>query len=204
MARQVADETLVSQQEEINVDVDEGNFHSNSKRRNDWTEYLDLEQEGNGGGYEPEIATELPKEMFKKPRLKNYSTGMNKSGGKKLYSPTFAKRKTDSKPSNSQVKSYSAELNKPKETKLYNPTFAKRKSFNSPAITQEQKGTREFQPTMAQGPSKWSDYLAEDEDYLLFGTTGSLDDAQAPFNHNMFETNFNDQRVEDEVHPDFH
>ncbi|KAF9614547.1 hypothetical protein IFM89_019294 [Coptis chinensis] len=187
-----------------------------------------------GGGYEPEIATELPKEMFKKPRLKNYSTGMNEAGGKKLYSPTFAKRKTDSKPSNSQVKSYFAELNTPKETKLYSPTFAKRKSFNCPTITQdnqawsrgpstilprhdknpfvsntiwkfaEQKGTRESQPTMAQGPSKWSDYLAEDEDYLLFGTTGSLDDAQAPFNHNMFETNFNDQRVEDEVHPDFH
>ncbi|KAF9621073.1 hypothetical protein IFM89_016114, partial [Coptis chinensis] len=157
-----------------------------------------------GGGYEPEIATELPKEMFKKLRLKNYSTRMNESGGKKLYNPTFAKRKTDNKPSNSQVKSYSAELNKPKETKLYSPTFAKRKSFNSPTITQEQKGTRESQPTMAQGPSKWSDYLAEDEDDLLFGTTGSLDDAQAPFNHNMFETHFNDQRIEDEVHPDFH
>ncbi|KAF9586871.1 hypothetical protein IFM89_039896, partial [Coptis chinensis] len=157
-----------------------------------------------GGGYEPEIATKLPKEMFKKPRLKNYSTGMNESGGKKLYSPTFAKRKTDNKPSNSQVKSYSAELNKPKETKLYSPTFAKRKSFNSPTITQEQREQRESQPTMAQGPSSGVITWQKMKIICCFGTTGSLDDAQAPFNHNIFETNFNDQRVEDEVHPDFH
>ncbi|KAF9587294.1 hypothetical protein IFM89_001018 [Coptis chinensis] len=123
--------------------------------------------------------------MFKKSRLKNYSTGMNESGGKKLYSPTFAKRKTDNKPSNSQVKSYS--LNK----QAQGNEASKREQGNLSQL---------WHKDLPSGVITW----AEDEDYLLFGTTGSLDDAQAPFNHNMFETNFNDQRAEDEVHPDFH
>lgn len=59
-------------------------------------------------------------------------------------------------------------------------------------------------PTLGQEPSKWSDYLAEDEDYMLFGTGDDFNDAQGPWNNGMLETSFSTQRVEEEVHPDFH
>ncbi|KAF5208441.1 hypothetical protein FRX31_001972 [Thalictrum thalictroides] len=223
MARQVADETLISPSEEFideSVQINESCIEYNNeenKKRSNWSEYLDteeqleegrgeLEEEGKGCDYEPQIVTELPKELFKKPRLKNYSAGMNKTDGKKLYSPTFEKRKTNNKPCNSQAKRSSAGLIKPAEKRLYSPTFAKRKPYNEPSNTQEHKGGMKYQPAMAQGgegASRWSDYLAQDDDYLSFGTAGDLS-TQGPWNHDMLETSFNDQPVEDEVHPDFH
>lgn len=67
--------------------------------------------------------------MFKKPNLTNYTAGTNKSD-KKLYSPTFEKRKPSNKVK--QTKNYSGGVsNKSRGKKLYSPTFAKRKTDNT-------------------------------------------------------------------------
>ncbi|PIA47866.1 hypothetical protein AQUCO_01400453v1 [Aquilegia coerulea] len=159
MARQVADETLILPSEEIideSVQINESCIEFNNKenkKRSNWSEYLDpeeqleeergeLEEDGKGGDYGPLIVTELPKEMFKKPRLKNYSAGMNKTDGKKLYSPTFEKRKANNKPCNSPVKRSSAGLIKPAGKRLYSPTFGKRKAYDERSNTQGNIATR--------------------------------------------------------------
>ncbi|KAL5703567.1 hypothetical protein ACHQM5_022099 [Ranunculus cassubicifolius] len=161
------------------------------------------------GDDEPVVVTELPKELFKKPRLDNYSTGPIKPGGKKLYSPTFEKRKPNNKPRNSQAKqNHSLGLNKPEGKKLYSPTFGKRKSDNNNTQSTSRGDTGykvadKCQETMGQGLSKWIDYLAEDEDYLSFGNEDLIDAHSGAWNHGISETSFKDQSVEEEVHPDF-
>ncbi|KAK9163953.1 hypothetical protein Syun_004855 [Stephania yunnanensis] len=116
--------------------------------------------------------TEIPKEMFKKPKLKNYSLEQRKSDGNKPFSPKFSKRKTT-------------------------------KSFVSQGTQQEQEKSQ--QPTlMARGPSKWVDYLTEeDDDKLLFSGGEDLRDPQCPWSQAFQDTRFQDEIVGDEVHPEF-
>lgn len=58
-------------------------------------------------GFEPMIVTEMPKALFKKPKLKNYSTdGSGFKDGEKLLKPVFAKRQSTA---NSRGKSNTSE-----------------------------------------------------------------------------------------------
>ncbi|XP_073107504.1 uncharacterized protein [Elaeis guineensis] len=65
------------------------------KRRMDWTEYLDLQEnkgEGGGGDEEPDMVTELPPKMCRHPFPKRPPTAGNEN---KRLKPNFPKKKKD-------------------------------------------------------------------------------------------------------------
>ncbi|KAK9130067.1 hypothetical protein Sjap_010554 [Stephania japonica] len=128
MSRQSLDEALDSAEPERQRSSRILRRRTEIRKRNRETDYK--------CGSEPNFVTEIPTEMFKKPKLKNYSLEQRKSDGNKPFSPKFSKRKTST-------------------------------SFISQGTQQEPE--KSHQPTsMARGgPSKWVDYLTEDDDEKL-------------------------------------
>ncbi|XP_049391165.1 uncharacterized protein LOC125855487 [Solanum stenotomum] len=93
MSRQFTDQLPVIDREEIEtLDIEEQNQSHGSLKRKDWTEYLDPEEDAiendeiSGDVMEPKIVTELPKELFRRPRLNNYSAVAGN------FKPVFSKR----------------------------------------------------------------------------------------------------------------
>ncbi|KAF8411581.1 hypothetical protein HHK36_004137 [Tetracentron sinense] len=164
------DQTLTLPSQEF-----DNNSSIHKKRRTDWTEFIDPDddddanqEEETGFLLEPKIVTELTKETFKKPKLKNYTAGLN-----------------------------NAQVNKP-----FMPIPSKRIS-NHPIIYQEKEEPRKCQPAIAKESSKWSDYFTQDDDDLPLERGRELPDPLWPWSQGVVDTQFKDQRVEDEVHPDF-
>ncbi|XP_010261056.1 PREDICTED: UPF0544 protein C5orf45 homolog [Nelumbo nucifera] len=170
------DESLIQTLEEID-DPNSSNSSCSRKRRNDWTEYLDTEddadakEELDGNAFEPKIVTELPEEHLKKPKLKKtYPGEFHTIQGSKPLKPVF---------SNTNTK----------------PKFPHRDD-------EDEKGKRQ----LATGrESKWSCYLTEEEsdNGILFGREREPLVDLNPWSHAGLENEFNGERVEDEVHPDF-
>ncbi|KAG5612445.1 hypothetical protein H5410_023726 [Solanum commersonii] len=93
MSRQFTDQLPVIDREEIEtLAIEEQNQSHGSLKRKDWTEYLDPEEDAiendeiSGDIMEPKIVTELPKELFRRPRLNNYSAVAGN------FKPVFSKR----------------------------------------------------------------------------------------------------------------
>ncbi|KAJ8620996.1 hypothetical protein MRB53_029525 [Persea americana] len=138
-----------------------------SRKRSDWTEYLDTPKEEEGGGGEEgfvlepevEIVTEFPKEVFEK---------RGREGKKQLLKPAFSKRKE--RPRNPQGDFESEECRRKKAKQV----------------------------------SKWSGYLEEENDGLI-----EMERAEPPNHYNSWsgsavsESHYNDQIVEEDIHPDF-
>ncbi|RZC64805.1 hypothetical protein C5167_008488 [Papaver somniferum] len=198
-----------------------------AKRRNDWSEYLEPEIESNsqdgqekGCELEPEFVTELPKEIFKRPKLKNHSLGLRRSGAVKSSNPVSSSEKTGipiSTKGSTRLRSnevtykdiFEKNVIKPKMTfqtettnlrsneATYNEIFEK--NINKPEMT--------YQAESIKGTSKWAEYLTEedeDNDYLFKGRDETS--TENPFQNrreNLFEMQFNDQKVEEDLHPDF-
>ncbi|XP_042494031.1 MRN complex-interacting protein isoform X2 [Macadamia integrifolia] len=148
-------------------------IHNPTKRRSDWKEYLDpedfvddkQEEKATGGVSEPNIVT-LPNEIFKKPKLKNYSGGLDSGGAKRLLKPNFSNRKR--------------------------------------VTNQENEEGKELQSGKAKGTaSKWSNFLSEEDVDELLMERGKRDVRDPWCQAANLDTAFSDQRVEDEVHPDF-
>ncbi|KAK9270808.1 hypothetical protein L1049_026393 [Liquidambar formosana] len=148
-----------------------------------------------GGDYEPEIVTELPKEVFKKPKLKNYSTGSStKDGGDGLFRPVFSKRDTTKH----------VVVPQDKEPRKCQPTMTKGPSQWRDYITQDNKEPKQCQPTLAMGASKWNDYITQgDDNELELGRGRDFEDQMGRWSHGEVETLLNEQRVEEDIHPDF-
>jgi hypothetical protein len=82
----------------------ETQFQNNlNKKRTDWSEYVDPEenQEGSiyskietdsGDEYDKNFVTEYPRAMFKKPKLKSGSSRSITKDGEKFYRPMFSQR----------------------------------------------------------------------------------------------------------------
>ncbi|KAJ8541465.1 hypothetical protein K7X08_002281 [Anisodus acutangulus] len=91
MSRQFTDQLpVVSREETETLCIGEENQIHGSSKRTDWTEYLGPEEsiendESSGDVMEPKIVTELPKELFRKPKVKNYSVCSP-------FKPVFSKR----------------------------------------------------------------------------------------------------------------
>ncbi|XP_043692336.1 uncharacterized protein LOC122642793 isoform X2 [Telopea speciosissima] len=155
-------------------------IHNPTKRRSDWKEYLDpedfvddkQEEQATGGVSEPKIVTELPKEMFKKPKLKNYSAGLDTGDG---------------------------------ANRLLKPNFSNRKRVINPLVPQKNKEEgKELQSGREKGTaSKWSNFLAEEDEDELLMQRGRRDVRDPWCQPDILDTPVSDQRVEDEVHPDF-
>ncbi|KAA8522568.1 hypothetical protein F0562_013071 [Nyssa sinensis] len=258
MSRQFAeeqcrDETLVPLSEEIDNQLDPSNHN---KRRTDWSEYIDPEddrdgqvEEERGDVFEPEIMTELPKALFRKPKLNKDSTELDATDSEKLLRPVFSKRNSnrhvisqDKKQRKCQQTTIKGATSKDdedisrrcepmtskgaykwstymtqdnynnfadKESRKCQQTTAKDVSKWSDYMTQDdnndlaEKAPWRLRPTTVKGPSKWKDYITGDDDDLQLKSGRDSADHRGERNHDVLENIFNDQRVEEDIHPDF-
>ncbi|KAI3757453.1 hypothetical protein L6452_04990 [Arctium lappa] len=93
---------FVEQQQELPEEalVQEQIESQPNKKRTDWSEYIDSDindvgiSDDEGDSCEPNVVTELPKPLFKKPKLSyNYpEAGLDSEDGEKLRRPVFGKR----------------------------------------------------------------------------------------------------------------
>ncbi|XP_057974715.1 uncharacterized protein LOC131162355 isoform X2 [Malania oleifera] len=149
------------------------------KRRSDWTEYLDPQdnikeqREERGNAFELEIVTEMPKELFTKPKLKNCFTG--------------------------------SDTTKDKEPRKWQSSKGGKSSKWNDYTTQDDCVpdwlARKSQPAMEKRASKWTAYITEDCKGLQLERS-DIADHIGEFNQDAFESLL-DQRAEDEIHPDF-
>ncbi|KAF5467690.1 hypothetical protein F2P56_011921 [Juglans regia] len=203
-----------SQQVEEEDITNDGSPCGHRKRRSNWSEYLDSERDDRiegeleateeelGGGFEPKIVTELPEGMFKKPKLKNSFVVVDAGEGESdvLYKPVFSKRNSSSKRFISQDKELSC---RPRMT-------ASSSSKGNEYMRQdEDKPRRKVQLPMATAArvSKWNDYMTTHDDTKLELASGTNIEehhgSQWSDDILELETITHDQRVEDDVHPDF-
>ncbi|KAM1283616.1 hypothetical protein ACFX13_027286 [Malus domestica] len=161
------------------------------------------EMTGPSSGFEPEIVTEFPAELWKKPKLSKYGVDEMHS-----HKPVFSKRNF-----NKHV------ISLPQDTEQ-----AKREVTNTRESSQvqrhfiardEQEPRRTCQATKATltGASKWSDYVTRDEDddcSLRLITRRKHADNAGQCNNEIDKTTTNyetvltnDETVEDDIHPGF-
>lgn len=76
-------------------------------------------------------------------------------------------------------------------------------------VTPDTQRTQKCKPAITKGTSKWNDYLAEDNvnDCLEFGWKGGFKfkdhSGLCNTSNNVLEAMTGEQRVEDDIHPDF-
>ncbi|XP_050215119.1 uncharacterized protein LOC126666170 [Mercurialis annua] len=169
------------------------------KRRSDWTEYLDFDQdsakqeqfeEQQGDDFGVKIVTELTKEMFKKPKFRNYDSRGNACHG---FKPTFSKRNTSSK----NVCSQGKEEKKNASEDVISPT--KWRDYMKKDCEEQRKN----QPTMATKASKWNDYITHDDSDFNAERRRNCADDMGHCSNDVWETILDEQKVEDDIHPDF-
>ncbi|KAJ4847508.1 hypothetical protein Tsubulata_012257 [Turnera subulata] len=133
---------------------------------------------------EQRIVTEWPEEMFKKPRLRKNSstvgppvvTGADgEDDVPNLYKPVFTKRNTN---------------NRAVPTSTAKPSDYISASTWS-GFRQERKA------------SKWNDYITQEEDDLNGGNRSKFADHTDQGTMDDWETTMDDEKVEDDIHPDF-
>ncbi|BAU01829.1 hypothetical protein LR48_Vigan10g186700 [Vigna angularis] len=164
---------------------------SRQKKRNDWSAYLDQEdhhtleeqQLHNDDDCERLVVTELPTGMFKKSRV----TENNAAGSGKCFKKTLF-------------------LNSQEDPVIQRATSMiennpKRRKNN---LTQYDQVTQKFKQTSTEIASKWSGYLNEYDDNSEFGLNKSfnMDKNSGSCDNIVLETIAN-ERVEDDIHPDF-
>ncbi|KAI3431910.1 uncharacterized protein J3R85_007784 [Psidium guajava] len=163
-------------------------------KRSDWSEYLDVEremrteEEVDDGGMK--IVTEIPKEIIKKPKLKDFSCQSAGSKGDKLFTPSFTKRNFRKQTSfpDEEPKKNQNELG----LRTSGWTNSKIENDIEPVIGQSTAATR--------STTKWSNYMSQDEVTLQVGTY--KDDVDR-LSNGVLESKTNDQKVEEDIHPDF-
>ncbi|XP_054786765.1 uncharacterized protein LOC129293007 isoform X2 [Prosopis cineraria] len=165
------------------------------KKRGDWTEYLDPEDnhiqqrekvEEDGDGFEVKVVTELEKGMFKKPRLENYSPGSDSGGSDKLFKPRFSKRNANQK------------IILREET-VKDQVALTENNYKEPDDQRSQR----YQPTISRATSKWKDYMTEEDDSLQLGWKRAFKNQTDPWSNTVLEAITNEQMVDEDVHPDF-
>ncbi|XP_027925070.1 uncharacterized protein LOC114182400 [Vigna unguiculata] len=164
---------------------------SRQKRRNDWSAYLDQEdhhtleeqQLHHDDDCEKLVVTELQKGMFKKSRV----TENNAAGSDKFFKKTLF---LNSQEDPVTQRATSMIENNPKRRKN--------------DVTVYDQVTQKFKQTSTEIASKWSRYLNEYDDNSEFGLNKSfnVDKISGPCNNIVLETIAN-ERVEDDIHPDF-
>ncbi|XP_059279941.1 uncharacterized protein LOC132033843 [Lycium ferocissimum] len=216
------------------LDIGENNQSHASSKRTDWTQYLDpeensIEKDDNSGDVmDPKIVTELPKELFRKPKVKNYSAVAGH------FKPVFSKRNAR-KQSISQGQGYRNAENTGVEASKRQATMASviskwgdnrtapldvsvQPATDSVCKLNEginlyghdnyinegnlgySKSVERSQPNTANKVSKWTEYITEDEDdcHLLFASGRGSTSDVNKWSDNTFETSLKDQRLDDE------
>ncbi|MCD7455491.1 hypothetical protein HAX54_028333 [Datura stramonium] len=232
MSRQFMDQ--LGREEAETLDIGEQNqSHGDSKRTN-WTEYLDPEEtaiekdEVSGDVMEPKVVTELPKELFGKPKLKNYFAVAGH------FKPVFSKRNAR-KQSISQGQCYRNAQNTGVEPSKRQATMASVISkwgdnrtapldasvqpatdsvselneginlYDNDNYTNEgdlgyRKSVQRSQTKTANKVSKWNEYITEDEDdcHSQFASRIGSTCDVNKWSGNTIEISLKDQRLDGE------
>lgn len=70
-------------------------------------------------------------------------------------------------------------------------------------MTHDNPRTQKCKPTTSRATSKWKDYVTEDNDNLELGWKVACKDHSDSWDKSILEAITSDQRVEDDIHPDF-
>ncbi|CAK9174163.1 unnamed protein product [Ilex paraguariensis] len=229
MSRQFAhqqQEQLVDEEEETlapsTEKIDNHDHWKNKKvKRIDWTEYIDPQDEAD--------LAEIREEEEEQSELFYSCTQTTTGDGEKTYRPVFAKRNINkqinsreeepskSRPMKAQGNSKwgynatQAEENFPnKNQRIGQPTTCMGSSKWKTYITKDDddnfadKVPCKCQPITVERASKWTGYVEEDGDDDLQAKSGrDKADYMGQWNHNAFDTIEKDQKVEEDIHPDF-
>ncbi|XP_023549686.1 MRN complex-interacting protein isoform X3 [Cucurbita pepo subsp. pepo] len=217
MSRKYADEqTKVDEilDEEI-VDEDQLDFNAKRKRRSDWSEYLDLEEDRSQTGRENErelgsdftdgkIVTELPEEKTRKHCSTSCSSRPEGGEGKRFYRPVFPKRTHIAKNSAIQASKWRKGVREDDEKVSLKANLSSKdeiRNWESQSDIEASKWSKGMSKddenacilAKVGGPSpKWSEYMTEEDKNM--GTEQDMD---------TLKMIINDEIVEDDIHPDF-
>ncbi|KAG2253935.1 hypothetical protein Bca4012_101659 [Brassica carinata] len=188
MSRKVADE-----EKQIVADTFPEVEEVRGKKRSDWSEYLDsdppnerrrLTVEEDGEEEDLKIVTEIPNEMFKRPKLNRYSNDGGPSSAKEGV------KRNDKEP--------------------FKPSFSRssipKQRFSSDGVMKRKKDSeqRTFEPARVNKPaSKWDAYLIDDEGEHQAARGALKDDSVGEWDRGVTDASSEYQVVDDEVHPDF-
>ncbi|CAH8257865.1 unnamed protein product [Arabidopsis lyrata] len=198
MSRKVADEVADSFSE-VDVEGEEVLDVIGMKKRSDWSEYLDFDSPNDrrrlvGEEDDVKIVTEMPKDMFKRPKLNKDSnaggsssiTGGGKKDGNALFKPSFSTRSI-------KMPNFCSEF-------VADGVLTRKKDIEERNLESE----RVIKPA-----SRWDAYLIDEEGEhqappQIGGNKTLKDDANVgEWDRAMTEINMEYQIVDDEVHPDF-
>lgn len=70
-------------------------------------------------------------------------------------------------------------------------------------MTTDYQRPQRCQPTINRANSKWNDYITEEDDRFEHGWKRAFKDHTDPCNNSVLEAITNEQRVEDDIHPEF-
>ncbi|KAL6572279.1 hypothetical protein OROMI_013237 [Orobanche minor] len=248
MSRQLSDQKQSLSEE---IEAFDSQNDSRKTKRIDWSEYVDDQEESYGGkfdrdedipegdnGLEPMVVTEIPKPLFKKPKVKDYSS--NGYGSGNMFKPIFPDRRNAKRHQNKISQEEHMSLHPSNGAPEWNRSNAQIQDTNTekPFVRQPRKvGTGSISKwnnyiseecennnaigapvvqlrhgTAAKGPvSKWSSFITKDkeeedvDDGLEIGRGRDSWDRVSVCQSSSFplEKLMNDERVEDDIHPDF-
>ncbi|GMH31623.1 hypothetical protein Nepgr_033467 [Nepenthes gracilis] len=188
------------------------------KKRTDWIEYIDedkdpdlklqVEKATREDTFDPKIVTELPEQLFKKPKSKNYGSG---SAG---FGTDNRKASYNRRPISSTRNEYCCYQGKDSmKCQPISTTEASRWDERKDLLRNVQqscrKGLRKRMPMPTKRASKWSEYKeteADDEDVCPKRDKDAFaDDLEfmSCDGSELLSIELRDQRVEEDIHPDF-
>lgn len=209
MSRQFVEQQQDLQEEET-LDQEQIQNQPN-KKRTDWSEYIEPDindvgiDDDEGELCELNIVTELPKPLFKKPKLRcNYSAaGFDFEDDVKLRIPAFGKRNVNKKIYNPDKERRTTVK---ESSKSYNDkeigASSNRREYHEPEYHDNvdhgfaHTGLNSVMMKLKRPVSKWNDFIDDADDLQLESRCQEI-------NHDAFEMKVSDEIVEDDVHPDF-
>ncbi|XP_057468731.1 uncharacterized protein LOC130757937 [Actinidia eriantha] len=230
MSRQFADqqpidETLAPLPEDAN---------NQRNKRTDWSEYIDLEdnhqsqfKDEQDDEFEPRIVTELPKAVFKRPKLDAYSSDLGEEGGGKGFKPVFSKRNLnkEKEPKKSQsitvndafkLSEENISANKepqkclssmnrgdPKLRRSISTTAEGSSKWSDDTIQDKKIHPWRCQPTTMKGASKWDSYITEEDDDFQPKIRREFADHTNQWEDGVVGATLYGEIVEEDIHPDF-
>ncbi|PNX96779.1 hypothetical protein L195_g019993, partial [Trifolium pratense] len=147
--------------------------------------------------FEPLVVTEMPKDMFKKRKLVDISTSRS---ARNFKSPLF--RNAQGEYSFIAYMTGSA-AGKPVKDQRRIALVSESNLERNDKVTTTNPRTGKCKQTINSSASKWNDYLTDDNLEFGFKRGFNSKDTSSSWNNDILEAITCEQRVEDDIHPDF-